>query len=125
MNPIDAQTKHILPFVTQYIYLDHINRRGRRLTMIALAVAAVLLGLLLAWFAARRIHIVLVNQADRQFAARQYQQAEQRYSQALIFDRSDARALLQRGLARQQINADIDAAADFTRYIELLPAEPA
>src|SRR5689334_25388751 len=108
MNLDNLKTQSIGPLFTQYIYLDRVNRRGRRVTLIALAVAGALLLVLFAWFGARRMHTLLIDRADRQFAARQYQQAERRYSQALFFDSADARALLQRGLARQNRGADAD-----------------
>src|SRR5215213_3935633 len=100
---MNVETKRFLPLVTQYIYVDSINRRGRRATVIMLSVALALLCALFTWFGARRLHILLVDQADRQFQARQYQIAAQHYSQALFFDSTDTRALFNRGLARQSL----------------------
>src|SRR5215217_6156550 len=122
---MNVETKRFLPLVTQYIYVDAINRRGRRVTMIMLSVALALLCALFAWFSARRLHVLLVDQADRQFQARQYQIAAQRYGQALLFDSADTRALLNRGLARQNLADHTSAIADFTRYIGLWPDDAA
>ena len=63
---MNVETKRFLPLVTQYIYVDSINRRGRRVTVIMLSVAVALLCALFAWFGARRLHVLLVDQADRQ-----------------------------------------------------------
>src|SRR5215213_7486364 len=108
---MNVETKRFLPLVTQYIYVDSINRHGRRVTVITLSVALALLCALFAWFGARRLHVLLVDQADRQLEARQYQAAAQRYGQALFFDSADARARLNRGLARQNL-ADHAGAID-------------
>src|SRR4029078_9675714 len=122
---MNVETKRFLPLVTQYIYVDSINRRGRRVTVIMLRVALALLCAFLAVFSARRLHVLLVDQADRQFQARQYQIAAQRYGQALFFDSADTRALFNRGLARQNLADYNRALADFTNYIELRPHEAA
>src|SRR5215213_7499889 len=122
---MNVDTKRFLPLVTQYIYVDPINRRGRHATVIMLGVALALLCALFAWFGVRRLHVLLVDQADRQFQARQYQVAAQRYSQALFFDSTDTRALFNRGLARQSLADHTGALADFTRYIGLRPDEAA
>src|SRR5215207_5257150 len=98
---MNVDTKRFLPLVTQYIYVDSIDRRGRRVSVIMLSVALALVCALFAWFGAGRLHALLVDQADRQFQARQYQIAAQRYGQALFFDSADTPTLLNRGLARQ------------------------
>ena len=76
---MNVDTKRFLPLVTQYIYVDSIDRRGRRISLIMLSVALALLCALFALFGARRLHVLLVDQADRQLQARQYQVAAQRY----------------------------------------------
>src|SRR3954454_11086965 len=122
---MNVDTKRFLPLVTQYIYVDSIDRRGRRVSVMMLSVALALLCTLFAWFGARRLHVLLVDQADRQFQARQYQAADQRYGQALFFDNTDTRALFNRGLARQNISDNAGAIVDFTHYIQLRPDEAA
>ena len=55
--------------VTQFIYVDRVSKRGRRLSVAMMSVAVLLLSLLFVWFGARRMHILLADTADRQFAA--------------------------------------------------------
>src|SRR6476646_1102175 len=122
---MNVDTKRFLPLVTQYIYVDSIDRRGRRISLIMLSVALALLCALFALFGARRLHVLLVDQADRQLQARQYQVAAQRYGQALFFDSADMHALFNRGIARQNLADHAGAIGDFTRYIGLRPDEAA
>ncbi len=122
-----TQPKQPYSAVTQSIYLDQPSRAGRRLTVVLLSIAVLLLIGLFLWFGMRRIHLVLVSQADSAYQEQQYDRAAQLYTQALQFDidRGDTHVLLNRGYAQQRLGNQDAAISDFTHVIELQPQDPA
>src|SRR4051812_35656785 len=107
------------------ISADRVSKGGRVATLVMFTVMLALAGTMFYWLGARRVNNFFVSKADSSFEAHQYQEAVDRYTWALRFDRSDAHSYLNRGYSLQELKDDTNALPEFTHYIDLRPDDAA